>query len=53
MPNKKKNPLDVKIPMSFGIRRRTLMAFERKCDELGISKSVMVESLIEEFIRDG
>lgn len=48
----KKNPLEVKIPVSIGIKRKYAIALDEKCQELGLKKSILVESLIEQFLKD-
>jgi len=48
----KQHHLDKRVPESFCLRRRTKIAFDMKCKELGRSKSSIVEELITEFLMD-
>ncbi len=52
MGGKRKPRLDVKIPRPYGITRRIAIEFEKKCEELGLPKSNVVESLMEQFLND-
>lgn len=49
---KKKPRLQIKVPQPFGIKRGVLISFKKRCDDLGVNYSNMVESLIEQFLSD-
>lgn len=52
MPYPKQHYLDKRVPDAFSIRRRTKFALEEKCKELGLSKSAIVEELINNFLTN-
>lgn len=51
MPAHKVPPMKKKIVFGVAIKREVVIAFENKCKELGINKSNLIESLMEEFIK--
>lgn len=51
MPSPKAHPLDKKIPICFSLSRRTKIAFDKSCESLGVIPSNIVESLMNDFIK--
>jgi metal-responsive CopG/Arc/MetJ family transcriptional regulator len=52
MARPRKDPLEVKIPMSIGIKKKLVIAFDAKIEELGLNRSNTMESLIEQFLQE-
>lgn len=49
--SKKLPPMLKKIAFTYSIKRNIGVAFEKKCKELDVNKSNVIESLMEEFLR--
>jgi hypothetical protein len=39
------------IPITFGVRRRTIILFKEKCESLGLNKDQVADVLMEDFIK--
>ncbi|MFK7947834.1 MAG: hypothetical protein AB8G11_09600 [Saprospiraceae bacterium] len=51
MANNQKNLLDKKVPLNLSVRNFVKIEFEKKCDELGINKSLLADSIIYEYLK--
>lgn len=51
MPAHKKPRNEVKIPFTVGVKRGTVIAFEKLMEDLDLNKSNTVESLMEDFLK--
>lgn len=52
MPAHKVPPMQKKIVFGVAISRGIVIAFEKKCIDLELNKSNVIESLMEEFLKD-
>jgi len=51
MAGRKKAYADIKIPVSFGIKRCVINKFKQKVEEMGFNRSEVVEELINQFLK--
>lgn len=52
MAQNKKNILDKKIPFNFSVRTVIKIEFEKKCEEFAIDKNAVIESLINDWLKN-
>ena len=51
MPNRKVPYSEKVVPVSFGVKRKIIDAFEKKVDELGFNRSEVISNYMESFIK--
>ena len=42
--------LDKRISVTFTMKRRTIIMFKKRCDELGLNKNQVIETMLNEFL---